>query len=163
MTMMRSFIPVVSLFAVAACAGSHSSGGTSRLLTRLSEDVPFSGNSGFSDSTTMVIRDSTAWRSAWERIHSWTSTPPALPSIDFTSRMVLLAATGTKGSGGYGIEIRAVTTSATSLTARVRTTVPGPSCFTSMALTEPVDIVTVPLFEGTVHFRYEAAVIDCEE
>ncbi len=162
--MIRTTLLAATVAVVAACAGSGGSRSTgSPALLRLSEQAPFSGNSGFPDSTTRVVRDSASWRDTWQTIHSWTSEPPPVPQIDFGSRMVLLAAAGTKGSGGHGIEIRSVTTSGTVMTARVRTTSPGPSCFTTMALTEPVDVVTVPQFEGTVRFEYEAVVYDCEE
>lgn len=159
-------VPAILMAALlaTACAGSGSAGsGDVQQITRLSEDVPFSGNSGFPDSAAMVIRDSVTWNDAWQRIHSWTSEVPPLPAVDFSSRMVLLAASGTRGSGGHGIEIRSIASRGDGLVATVRLTAPGQGCFSTMAITEPVDVVTVPLAEGTVSFEYESLVVDCDQ
>jgi hypothetical protein len=101
------------LVSLAACGGS--SGGVTRLdvtqnyTPAIPTDAqprpirhialqPFAGgsltHSGIHAFRRQVIRDSATWQAAWSEIFSDTSPQPALPAVDFSTDMVLLAAEG---------------------------------------------------------------------
>jgi hypothetical protein len=48
----------------------------------------------FPDSTLEVVRDFATWRGVWDRATSMQPSPPARPTIDFSTEMVILAAAG---------------------------------------------------------------------
>ena len=84
-----------------------------------------------------------------------------MPEIDFSKEMLLVAAMGTRNTGGYSIEIEAVDRSSSSITASVRTHSPGKTCGTTAALTAPVAIVRIPRSTLPVQFVEEHVITDC--
>jgi hypothetical protein len=75
--------------------------------------------------------------------------------------MLLVAAMGTRSTGGYTIEIEAVDRDSSAITASVRSRSPGKSCGTTAALTAPVDIVRIPRSDHPVRFVEEHIVTNC--
>jgi hypothetical protein len=130
-------------------------------LTRLAPGAePLSSFSGLSERTRLVVRDAAEWKQAWSRI--WGSqTPPALPAVDFTREMVIIAGTGTRSSGGHRIAIDSAYIEGGTLHVVVRTEAPGANCLTSQALTAPVDVARVPRSEGQVTFSEMEASRSC--
>ena len=109
-------------------------------------------NTGLRDSVRQVITDGESLALVWAQAHEGRGEVPAVPSVDFTTEMVIVAALGTRNSGGYPITIDSVVASGTALHVYVRKTSPGPTCGTTGALTEPASIVAVPRSTASVVF-----------
>ena len=117
--------------------------------------------SGLRDSLRQVITDSDVLARIWAQAHEGRSEVPPVPTIDFAREMVLVAAHGTRNSGGYTITIDSVVVTGESMYVYVRKTSPGPTCGTTGALTEPASIVAVPRSTATVVFHETSQRSDC--
>jgi hypothetical protein len=122
----------------------------------------FTYNSGIADSLRIVIRDVKAWRKMWERIHTPFSPEPDLPEIDFSRQSVVVVALGTRPAGGYDIIVDRAYQRDDRLEIIVRKQTPGQTCFTTQAITQPVDIVLIPKTERSVVFRETEVVHECQ-
>jgi hypothetical protein len=65
--------------------------------------------------------------------------------VDFTHDLVIAVASGQQRTGGFGIAVEQVSQKGGDLTIRVVETSPGRNCLTTSELTQPVDVVTVPV------------------
>jgi hypothetical protein len=131
-------------------------------VTRLREGAfSFSYNSGIRDAQRLVIRDQATWQQTWNTIFSLTFPVPALPAVDFTREMVVLAALGERSSGGYSILIDSATETANGVTINVRSVSPGSNCGVTAALTQPLDIARVTRRDGSVAFAETTATQNC--
>jgi hypothetical protein len=65
------------------------------------------------------------------------------PEVDFATDLVVLAALGQRPSGGYDMDVRRAELRDGRLTVEVVETAPGPNCVTTMALTQPVELVAL--------------------
>jgi hypothetical protein len=148
---------------LASCnSPTEPSGNEPLTLTRLRADAsPYSYNSALVQSQRLVIRDQAAWQQAWTTMWVITNRPPALPTIDFSREMVIVAALGERPTGGYGIFLDGATESATGVTINVRTVSPGNGCAVTLALTRPVDIARVTRRDGNVSFAELSSVQHC--
>lgn len=136
--------------------------GTSIPLIRLrSEPYSFTFASGFDQPARLVIRDALTWQEVWNRIYLRESPIPPLPEIDFSREMIVVAAMGSHGTGGYGILLTGASESAAGIEVAVHSTSPGPNCFTTQAFTQPVDVGRIPLRQGAVHFVERSEVSNC--
>lgn len=118
-------------------------------------------SSGLEDSARTVVRDAQAWSALWAQIVANHSPTPPVPSIDFSREMLIVAAMGTRNTGGYSIKVESVSGSSTELVATVTATSPGRSCMTTQAFTAPVDIMRVPRSELPVRFVEQRSVNEC--
>ncbi|SRR5581483_10739590 len=96
--------------------------------------------SGIREPRRAVIRDSTAWRRTWTDIGAAGVPPP----VDFTREIVVLAAMGQQPRGGAEIRIAGASYADDRLTIDVVEVTPAPTCLTTAALTQPVDVVALP-------------------
>lgn len=103
---------------------------------------------GYGTATRSVITTPAAWASAWATLYENVVPKPALPVIDFGSDVVVLAAMGTRSTGGYSVTIEEVRAHKGVLHVAVLERSPGPTCGTHQAITAPVHVVQVPR-EGT--------------
>jgi hypothetical protein len=109
-----------------------------------------------------VIRDAATWQSVWNEIFSDVSPQPALPPVDFSTKMVLLAAEGDEASGGFAIFIDGVfLTLDGSLIAAVTTASPGSGCIKTAQITQPVDAAIVTSV-AAVAFTERIGVFHCQ-
>jgi hypothetical protein len=67
------------------------------------------------------------------------------PAVDFNRDVVIVAAAGQRPTGGHEIAVTRVTQTQGGLTVEVVERAPGPNCMTTASLTQPVDIVIVPV------------------
>jgi hypothetical protein len=131
-------------------------------VTHLGDPVDgFTQYSGIPDSQRVVIRDAAAWRRYWSAIHQPFIPPPAVPDVDFTREMVVLAAMGTRQSGGFGIRIDSTTMEPARLTVQVTQRLPGRGCAVPAVVTQPVDLVRVPATTLPVAFAERVERTDC--
>lgn len=121
------------------------------------EPIGFGMRAQFSDTTEVVIRDSTAWAAYQD---SLTSTGTFQP-VDFSQAIVLLAAVPAP-TGGYTIEFDTVELVGDSLLAHYVVNVPGPDCITAMGLTTPFQVVLARRTDAPVRFVRRAEEYSCE-
>jgi protease stability complex PrcB-like protein len=95
---------------------------------------------GIGESRRLVIRDANSWAEFWSELGTG-----ARPDVDFTKAVVVAVAAGQRPSGGYEIAVDHVSQTDGELTVQVIETTPGPNCMTTSSLTQPVDVVVVPV------------------
>ena len=118
-------------------------------------------NSGVTDSARRIITDATAWANAWAQVYAQSGPVRPVPDVDFSREIVVLAAFGTRSSGGYSISIDSARTTIGALEIFVRRIVPGPTCGTTAALTEPVAAVALPRTALPPRFVETEEATDC--
>jgi hypothetical protein len=122
--------------------------------------------SGYAEPARLVIRSQDEWASAWATIHEGVSGTPAslppLPPVDFSADMVVVAATGTRGSAAYDIVITNAALDAGTLRVGVVETKAGAGCGYAAVLTRPVAAATVARHDGAVEFVDDNVSVPCE-
>ena len=132
------------------------------LVTRReSAPAAFAVYSGFSDSTRVAVRTMSQWREVWARIAGNATPAPDAPEIDFATEMVLVAAMGTKPTGGWSVRIDRVARRGNTVYAEVTSQQPGSGCASIASLTAPVDVVVVQRTDGKVVFVERSEVRNC--
>jgi hypothetical protein len=126
-----------------------------------SEPAGYTAYSGIDDSMRVVIADATNWRLYWERVHARVRPVPALPAVDFARDMVILAALGTRRSGGYGVRVDSAYDAGEFVDVVVWRSAPGAGCLVTAAFTQPVDVVRIPSRKVPVRFRERATIEPC--
>ena len=163
--LVESSAVVLTLFA-AACASPEQSTlppGSSIPIVRLrAEPYSFEFNSGLNTPARIVVRDASTWQSLWTQIYQGRSPVPPLPAIDFSSDMLVVAALGSRSSGGYMILIDGASGEGSNVIVAVRSISPGQGCGVTGALTQPVDIARLPRRDGDVRFLERAEVRKCD-
>jgi hypothetical protein len=107
---------------------------------------------GIETPTRTLIATPETWATTWAKIfasYAPTQRPP-LPAIDFTSRVVVLAAAGVRGAQGFFFTIEEVRSLDGTL--QVIVLERWPSCGTLPALSAPVHAVSVPRVATTAEF-----------
>lgn len=147
-------------------AGCHSPVDTDALENLAPEQegevILRAGYSGFGTSERVVVRSASHWEAIWEQAFALQTDVPPRPAIDFATEMVLVVALGSRPTGGYGIAIEDLVTGGTGLSVLVAATSPGPSCGTTQAVTQPVEIVRVHAVSGEVSFNERSLVHQCD-
>jgi PrcB C-terminal len=158
---------IVALAMVAvACSSSEistSPPGVAIPVVRLRSDpYSFTFYSGMTVPARLVVRDAVTWQAVWAQVYRGMSPVPPTPSIDFSQEMVIVAALGTYGSGGYGILVDGASEAdAGGAAIAIRSNSPGPSCVVTLAFTQPVDIARMPRRDGAVTFVERSSVTNC--
>ncbi len=153
--MMRAGAAAV-LVALAAC-NSPTAPDTPQPLILTGITQP--GFSGYDTPRRLVIRTQADWEAAWATIWLRTIYVPALPVVDFTRDVVLIAAAGQKPSLHF-IAIEAAVATRDSATVTVRSYSPMAGCVTTPVITTPADVVTMPR-RDRISFVEEAFVRPC--
>jgi hypothetical protein len=136
--------------------------GDSLPVTRLRNGATaFTTYSGLSDSVRTVVRDSTSWIEVWRAISRPFYPPPPLPRVDFEHEMVVIAALGARPTAGYDIVIEGARQDSAAVEIALRTLSPAPGCPVSAAMTQPVDLATVPASPRAVRFREKSIIVPC--
>lgn len=117
---------------------------------------------GIRDARRTVIRGDAKWRATWDEITATVTPRPPLPEVDFSRDEVILAAAGTRSSGGYTIEILSVYEDEGERSAIVLETRPASSCGVTTAITHPLAAVLVPRSAAPVRFVERSALHDCQ-
>jgi len=107
---------------------------------------------GIDQSRRLVIRTPQEWQTIWSELRHDQYPMTAPPAVDFSQSMVILAAMGMRGTGGYAIQIEGVSRSGGRLFVVVRQISPEAGGVTTQALTSPVDAVQVPQSDEPVLF-----------
>lgn len=116
---------------------------------------------GLDERRRQVVRDSAAWADVWRQLYESRSPVPERPTVDFGRSMVIVAAMGSRPTGGYGIGVESVHLDGETLYVVLRETSPGDGCMVTQALTAPTTAVRVPRVDGDVEFVEKETVRDC--
>jgi PrcB C-terminal len=131
-------------------------------VTRLrAEPYSFAYYSGMMDSVRLAVRDAGQWQQVWSAIEHGSSPGTAAPQVDFTREMVLVAALGTRNSGGFSIYVDSAYQRSDHVEVVIRKVSPGKQCGVTGALTQPVDLARIPASTQPVRFRERSLVHDC--
>lgn len=165
---MTRFVRIVSVCVVtltAGCGGSELTQppGASLPIVRLrSEPYSFAFYSGLDKPARLVVRDPVTWQAIWNQIYLRQSPVPPLPQIDFSRDMILVAALGSRGTGGFSILLGEASEAANDgVAVIVNSSSPGSNCVVTEAFTQPVDIARLPLHHGAVSFVDRSHVSNC--
>jgi hypothetical protein len=118
-------------------------------------------HSGMTTQQRLVVRDETTWSSVWLQIVGSLQPVPASPKVDWDSSYVIVAAMGTRNSGGFSIGIDEVRVGPDGASVSVTETSPGSHCLVLDVITAPLVAVLVPAFPGKASFFEHTAVHDC--
>ena len=117
---------------------------------------------GIDQSRRLVIRTPQEWQAIWGELRHEQYPIMAPPAVDFSQFMVILAATGTRSTGGHAIRIEGVSRSGGRLFVVVQEIAPGAGCVTTQVLTSPVDSVQVPQSDEPVIFVERQEIRNCD-
>jgi hypothetical protein len=152
----------VSAAACSAAVENLEQPGTPVAVIRFrAEPYSFMSSSGLWQPARVIVRDEATWRSTWSAIWSGTSPVPEVPVVDFDREMIVVAALGSRPTGGYGILVQSANVNDDGLMITIRTIAPGPHCGTTQAFTQPVDLARIPRLAGEVRFTDDPVVLDC--
>lgn len=98
---------------------------------------------GIGEARRLVIRDANSWDQFWSELGVGER-----PAVDFTRDVVVAVAAGQRPTGGYEIAVDRVSQANGELSVEVVERTPGPNCMTTASLTQPVDVVVVPLADA---------------
>jgi hypothetical protein len=108
-------------------------------------------NTGLREPARQLVRDRAAWESLWRTLHGPIDPTPPLPAIDFSREMLVVAALGSRPSGGYAVDVGVpVQQSDGALEAVVVETVPGDGCPVTLAMTTPAVVLRTSLLPGAL-------------
>jgi len=116
------------------------------------ETIEQGSYSGCTAKENSVIKDPTNWQDFWNKLKSNLSPKPGLPSIDFSSEMVIASCMGEQSSGGYSIEIDKILEKEDKLTVFIKEGFPGPGENVTLALTQPYHVVKLKISSKPVEF-----------
>jgi hypothetical protein len=137
------------LAAARAAAGpSDGAGGSPTLQPVLTES-----HSGLADARREVVRDAASWTKLWGEIYGDRSPAPPPPGVDFAREMLVVAALGSRPSGGFSVAVTAVAALGSGLEVTVLESCPPKDAMVTMALTRPVQVVRVARAAGTPVFH----------
>ena len=94
--------------------------------------------SGIDNPERKVIRDDSTFAQFWQALGAGQR-----PVVDFSRDVVIAVAAGQRQTGGYAIAVDRVARAGKAMTVEVVETVPGPGCWTTQQITQPVDVVVV--------------------
>ena len=116
---------------------------------------------GYREQARLVITDAAAWSQAWSLAHAQMTPVDPAPAVDFTSSAVVLAAAGTRNSGGYSITVVRVVTFESGQLVYVTSTSPGVTCINTAMVTFPIHMVRVPKPADHVTFVEQTKSVAC--
>jgi hypothetical protein len=117
--------------------------------------------------TFRAIRSQQGWDDLWRlaapnpSLQADQSIPA--PDVDFTKTVVLVAALGTRPTGGYSVIIQSAFDDGAVIHVHVLEVRPtGPDCTAVTVITHPVSIALIPRSDRQVRFEISAADLDCK-
>lgn len=140
--------------------GERPAGGPTAPNSLAFEPLHQDSYSGIEERRRAVARTEAEWQEIWSQIAS-RQVPPSPPTVDFDTRMVIVAAMGSRPTGGHAIAIESVRAEGGRIVVEVVETSPGPGCMTTQAFTAPVVAVTVEKRPGEAAFVERSVTEPC--
>jgi hypothetical protein len=153
------FLSLAFLVGIIGSTGCPRSGGANSgqvegpvFVQPLAEAQRVRFDSGMDTRQRLVVRNRAAWVKVWHQLVGNKSHTPPVPAVDFESNVVIVAAMGTRSSGGFSIDIDDVHFVDGDARISVTERSPGEWCGVTLALTAPVAVVVVSRFPGRATF-----------
>ena len=99
------------------------------------------------------ISNAGLWQNYWRKVHSGLSSVPPLLPVDFSKNDVIGVSLGQKTTGGYGLKVTSIATSAKGTIISVTETTPTITCAVSQQLSNRYVIVRTSKLVQPVTFR----------
>ena len=157
-----SAVPSGTTPSATSAAAPAAVAGARLALRRFGGAAPFTYYSGVDDSSFVVVRDAATWRAQWRAINREMQPLPPAPAVDFAREMIVVAALGHRASGGWGIAVDSAVWRGGAIDVFVRQLAPGRGCFTTAAISSPVDVVRLPRRDAPVRFDERVVREDCD-
>jgi hypothetical protein len=139
--------------AMLACASGGPSGSEGTGAEQPFESVVSEFNSGIAEKRREVVRDQESWARLWAEIHRGQDPAGQPPAVDFSRSMLIVAALGTRPTGGFAVKVRGVATRGDRLEVVVLESCPAQGAMVATALTQPVEVVRVARLSQTPTFK----------
>src|SRR5438105_2893263 len=137
------YLPALVICLLISTALSCSSSGSGSETTDLKFEIIKEGViSGFTDEKLMVIDNNTDYQKIMSIVYYNLDQMPIIPEVDFTKNTLILAAIGTKKTGGYSISIDNIKSNG-SVAINVTEISPGKNCVLTELVISPYQIVKV--------------------
>jgi hypothetical protein len=112
--------------------------------------------------TFRAVRSQAEWSAVWRTLRITSVEPrPSAPDVEFAKFTMLVAALGTRPTGGYTVHIEYALDDGTAVHVSVLEIRPGNNCTVTTALIYPITIAIIPRNDLPVQFEVEAADLDC--
>lgn len=137
---------LVTLCATVSCNGQQPPAGTppTETTAAATRSIPIDGSyTGIDQPLRTLVRTRQEWDDLWSRLAANRIPRPAPPPVNFSEEVVVVAAMGTRPTGGHAIRIDSIRYARDTLWVDVTSVVPGPTCVTTQALTAPVAAIAV--------------------
>jgi hypothetical protein len=160
--MAKKLSVVLACVAAMSCASGASSDSFIELTPYPGWTGPPAASSGPEVEIFRPLRSQSEWSALWKtlRPHSVGQNVDA-PLVDFSKFTMLVAALGTRPTGGYTVQFQYAWDNGSTLLISVLEGRPGHGCMSTTTLTYPVAIVLVPRTDHPATFQVDSADINC--
>jgi hypothetical protein len=138
---MKTELAGAALAMLACTSGPSGSEGTG--AEQPFESVVSELHSGIAEKRREVVRDQESWARLWSEINRGQDSAGPPPAVDFSRQMLIVAALGTRPTGGFAVKVRGVSTRGDRLEVVVLESCPAQGAMVTAALTQPVEVVRV--------------------
>lgn len=114
-----------------------------------------------------IVKSRQAWEELWRELEPRTSrkqgqtVPNPLPGFDFQRSVLIIAAMGTRPTGGYSVEISSVVETSQRIVVTVAEQSPGSKCVTTQSFTYPIAIATTAQTQKPFEFEFVRTTQQC--
>ncbi|MBV8852967.1 MAG: protease complex subunit PrcB family protein [Sinobacteraceae bacterium] len=115
-----------------------------------------------------AIRSEGEWKALWSQLEPRMARdrdqrgPHSLPPIDFTRKILLVAALGMKMTGGYTVSIDSVVEEPAGIRVNAVGGYPGKKCVLLQAVTHPIALALIPRTSKRITFNTTEVEHSCE-
>lgn len=98
---------------------------------------------GLTTRITYVINENESWYDLWKRMHNRSSSVPKLPSVNFTTNMVIAVFQGQCATSGYKTTITKILLTPVNYVVYIDEIHPGPNSINLQVITHPYHVVKI--------------------
>jgi hypothetical protein len=119
----------------------------------LFESLELQAQSHIDDERLEIVSDAAAWAALWAEHHRGSGTPPALPNIDFSQKMIVGVYIGVRPNGCYNVGIDRIYQSGQKNIVEYTEQIPSEEDICTLALVSPSHLVIIPKTPYPFEFR----------